>query len=128
VPEEHPKPLSEREAETLAYLLSEDFEGVEELRIQAAAASVIGRCACGCATITLSVDRRAAPEAPSSIPYPAVEARTHWGEPEPPVEEFIQVLLFVRDGWLESLELLYYDQPPPRELPPIEGLGPPLAR
>lgn len=47
--------LRERERALLDFLLSADFPGCEELRVQAAVASVAGRCECGCGTIDPSV-------------------------------------------------------------------------
>jgi hypothetical protein len=46
-----PRPLTERERAVLDALLSVEFEGVEELRAQAADVVVVGRCTCGCPSI-----------------------------------------------------------------------------
>ncbi|GAA4608071.1 hypothetical protein BJY16_006655 [Actinoplanes octamycinicus] len=46
-----PRALTERERAVLDALLAVDFEGVEELRRQAAGALVVGTCACGCPSI-----------------------------------------------------------------------------
>ncbi|WP_189335430.1 hypothetical protein [Actinoplanes ianthinogenes] len=46
-----PRALTERERAVLDALLTVDFEGVEELRRQAAEARVVGECGCGCPSI-----------------------------------------------------------------------------
>ena len=47
----YPRPLTAREQAVLTALLSVDFDGVEQLRAQAAEAQVFGGCACGCPSI-----------------------------------------------------------------------------
>lgn len=46
-----PRPLTLREQAVLEALLAVDFEGVENLRCQAANVVVVGECDCGCPTI-----------------------------------------------------------------------------
>ena len=46
-----PRPLTERERAVLDALLSVEFDGVEELRAQAADVAVVGRCPCGCPSV-----------------------------------------------------------------------------
>ncbi|WIM92522.1 hypothetical protein ACTOB_004465 [Actinoplanes oblitus] len=46
-----PRALTERERAVLDALLAVDFEGVEELRRQAAEAQVVGACGCGCPSV-----------------------------------------------------------------------------
>jgi hypothetical protein len=117
---EFPRALTRRERDTLSYLLAVDFPGVEELREQARVASVVGRCRCGCATIELSVDAARARPAASREPVP-VEARTHEVAAGGPLE----LILFVRDGWLDSLEITYYANETPVEFPPLDAFEPP---
>lgn len=52
-----PRPLTEREAATLRFMLSPDDPRLAALREQAQVAMVTGMCECGCATIYLDVDR-----------------------------------------------------------------------
>jgi hypothetical protein len=61
---EPPRPLRpEERAALLALLNHADFTGRDELLAQVDAVQVVGRCACGCATVDLAVD--ATPAAPS---------------------------------------------------------------
>ncbi|MEU4807142.1 hypothetical protein [Actinosynnema sp. NPDC023587] len=46
-----PRPLTQREHAVLDALLAVEFEGVEDLRRQAAAVVVAGTCDCGCPSI-----------------------------------------------------------------------------
>jgi hypothetical protein len=46
-----PRPLTERERAVLDALLSAEFDGVAELRAQAAGVVVVGGCTCGCPSI-----------------------------------------------------------------------------
>ncbi|MGI8439358.1 MAG: hypothetical protein ACR2NV_04005, partial [Thermoleophilaceae bacterium] len=48
-------------------------------------------------------------------PFP-VELQAENGDGGAPLE----VILFVEDGWLSYLELVYYDRIPPRGFPPPE--------
>lgn len=45
------RPLTPREREVLDALLAVEFDGVDELRAQAPAATVVGTCSCGCPSI-----------------------------------------------------------------------------
>lgn len=47
----YPRPLTDRERAVLTALLAVDFDGVEQLRAQAAEARVLGGCKCGCPSI-----------------------------------------------------------------------------
>jgi hypothetical protein len=67
-----PRPLSEREADTLAFMLSVDFEGGAALREQASRAVVVEQCTCGCATIDLAIPDDA-PAAVGAPPVPMVQ-------------------------------------------------------
>jgi hypothetical protein len=102
-------------------MLSADDPRIQPLREQAAAVQVIGMCPCGCATIDLEVDRTRARVA-TGLAYDAVDS--HSSEVAD-VERVRELILFVKDGWLSSLEVVYYGASPPRLLPdPIEMESP----
>jgi hypothetical protein len=86
-----PRPLTNREHDVLTFLLSIDFLGAEELRIQAATAQVVGDWGDCCASIKLGVDRSKAPLADVRERVP-VAARSKAGAPP------YELLLHVRDG------------------------------
>lgn len=46
-----PRPLTERERSVLELLLGVEFDGVQEMRRQAAGVMVVGGCPCGCPSI-----------------------------------------------------------------------------
>lgn len=119
----YPRPLTTRERDALDYLLAVEFPGVEALRKQATAAVVTDGCACGCATIDLSVDPTSAPHAVTTEPIP-VEAHTR----EDNGGETFSLLLFVREGWLALLEIVYYGDHIPPEFPPPTAFAPPTVR
>jgi hypothetical protein len=116
-------PLSKREKDALDFLLASDFPGVEALREQAEVASVVGRCPCGCATIELAIDAAQASPASSHEPIP-VEARTRDKSEGGPLE----LLLFVRKGWLEGLEIVFYGNDIPTEFPAPKAFEAPVTR
>lgn len=115
------RPLTSREQEVLRYLLS--FEPPPHLADthraligQIEFARVTGQCDCGCATVDLSVDQsRARRAAGPDLVGPYSEAR-HITEPR-------DLLLFVQDGWLLSLEIVDYDDVHSPELPEPLRLG-----
>ncbi len=117
-----PRPLTERENEILAFLLSAEFPGVDKLRQQAQTAVVVGRCDCGCATINLGVDE-SLPTAPEVDSYAAVDAAERPKTDESAPHELI---LFVKGGRLSSVEITWYDQPIP-EFPPPQDFETPVA-
>jgi hypothetical protein len=113
-----PRPLRPDESAALSYLLAADFPGAEDLRRQAEVVSVVGDLGDCCPTIEFRVDADAAPQATVAEPVP-VEARSRRG----PARE---LLLFVRDGWLTSLELVHYEEEPgPERFPDPAEFGPP---
>ena len=99
-----PRPLTGREAETLEFMLSAAFPGDEVLREQASRAHVIEQCTCGCATIDLGLERDA-PVAPEIQGAPLVQTRARDMDEHP-----VALMLFVRDGRLSSLEIVWYDE------------------
>lgn len=103
---EFPRPLSEREAATLRFMVSADDPRLAPLREQAAVATVIGMCRCGCATIDIAVDRSQAPPS-NGLHSPATQAQSR-DDSGPP----LWLILFLDDGWLSMLEIAYVDQVP----------------
>jgi hypothetical protein len=115
-----PRALTEREREVLLLVLPrEGFAEVDVYRAQVDAAMVTGRCSCGCATINLEVG-------------PGVPAATFLGTPLLPTEARgkdpsdprlpVEIILFAREGTLESLEIVYYGDKPPTEFPATQDL------
>ena len=94
-----PRALSERERALLDLLLAEAFPGVEALRVQAQSVRVRGLWEGLPAVVLLEVCDPAAPRAEVVHPVPV---ETHVRGTEPPQE----LLLFVWDGVLDSIELL----------------------
>lgn len=91
-----PRQLAPKERELLDFLLSGEFPGNGTLREQAKVVEAIGECDCGCGTLHLIV--------PQTMARAAI--RRHI-----PVEAHgkgLEVLLFVRDGLLSSLEIVDY--------------------
>ena len=94
---------------------------MEALRAQAETARVIRECECGCATIDMTTDP-ALPPAEGVTEPNAVEAPGRGGEA-------LELILFVRDGRLSSLEIVSYDVatlevfPPPSEFGLPRGPG-----
>jgi hypothetical protein len=111
----NPKRLTERERDVLDYLLSIEFPGAPEVRAQAATAQVRERLG---PTVMFDVDANL-PDAhvPHVVP---VECRTRDERPW-------DVLLFVKDGRLDSVELVTYDVGEARELPSPDELQEPTA-
>jgi hypothetical protein len=99
-----PRPLTSREAETLQFMLSAGFPGDEVLREQATRAVVVEQCTCGCATIDFGLEPDA-PVAPGIQGAPLIQARARDMDEHP-----VELMLFVRDGRLSSLEIVWYDE------------------
>jgi hypothetical protein len=99
-----PRPLTGREAETLEFMLSAGFPGNEVLREQASRALVIEHCTCGCATIDFGLESDA-PVAPQIQGAPLVQTGARDMDEHP-----VALMLFVRDGRLSSLEIVWYDE------------------
>jgi len=118
-----PRPLTIRENEILAFLLSAEFPDVEKLRRQAQTAQVIGRCECGCATIDLRVDD-SMPTADEVGQSNAVDAA---GRPAPDDGPPLELILFVKSGRLSSIEIVCYGDSPVGEFPSPDAFEPPVA-
>jgi hypothetical protein len=108
--------LTRRESELLSLLLTEAGANGAIYLSQVGAASVVGACDCGCATVDLAVGgRRADPVLPEEIVSDGqgVDDR---GNP-------VGVLVFARDGLLSCLEI--YSQSDAREvgLPAIKSMA-----
>ncbi len=101
----------------LDLVLSEDFDGVGELREQARTVTVVGRCDCGCPSVELAVDAQAPKSQYAGTVLPT-EGRIEPVGIEPPGE----VLLFAKDGRLSYLEYVFYGDTPPSSWPPTERI------
>jgi hypothetical protein len=100
----------------LALLNYADFDGRDALLDQADAARVVGFCGCGCATVDLAVDAaRSATSVAHPIPNEAVvlddEGAAIGG-----------VLVFVREGYLASLEVYDFNGVPISPFPSTDRL------
>jgi len=91
-----PRALVPGERALLDFLLSSEFPGCEQLKAQIDNLQVTGVCECGCGTVNFSIKGQAA-RAVCREPIP-VEAQG----------DGIDVLLFVRNGLLSSLEIVMY--------------------
>jgi hypothetical protein len=104
------RPLTERERELLEFMLTADFQGKSELKTQVNSAEVSWECDCGCGTVNMEVKE------------PCIRAATH----EPiPVEAYgkgVDVLLFVRQGLLSSLEIVDHGDARPLPYPSANTL------
>jgi hypothetical protein len=113
---EFPRELTSHEAAVLRRLLSTDAPDSAALRAQADHVQAVGPCGCGCPSIDLEVDHEAASAASQTWrPFP-VELSS--AEEAPP----LNVILFVDDGWLSYLELVYYESPPPADFPDPDAM------
>jgi hypothetical protein len=107
------RPLTAVERATLLRLTEPTlFDGAAEYRRQVDHAMVVGRCDCGCPTIDLAIDRSVAPRSPRpGTPLLPVEGVLDQGE------DHLRLICFARDGWLETLELVYVASRPPAGFP-----------
>ena len=115
------RPLSHREQQVLRYLLAfdpapEDAAAHHSFLGQIEFARVTGRCDCGCATVDLSVDRAQATGALQRTEEYAYAEAQHLTEPR-------DLLLFVKDGWLSSIEVVDHDEVHSPELPHPSAFG-----
>ncbi len=102
----------------LALLLSVEFPGVGELRVQAGSAAAVGGCDCGCPSIAFEVsDDAPLASGLSSRLAPAEGVVRPRGEGVPG-----EIILFVDDGRLSYLEYVYYDAPP-TEWPALDRIS-----
>lgn len=104
---ELPRPLLPEERAALSAILEYgDFEGRDALIAQAATALVDGYCACGCATVSLHVDR--ATQAANDVRSPIPNEAEVIGDDGDPIGGMI---VFLEDGYLASLEIYSYEEP-----------------
>jgi hypothetical protein len=116
------RPLNPKERELLEFILTADFPGRDELKIQTNCAEVCWECDCGCGTVNFELTE------------PCTRAAAREPIPVEAYRESLEVLLFVREGFLSSLEIVDYldvrpvTYPSPKELklgvrPPQRGDG-----
>ena len=105
-----PRPLRGQERALLEFLLSADFPGNDRLLSQSAKVEVVRECDCGCGTVNFR-GAESAPQARVREPIP-VEA---YGDG-------VEVLLFVRGGYLRSLEVVHHGDPGFGSYPALEKL------
>lgn len=104
------RPISEAEQRILGRLLSVEFDGVQELRLQAAHDSAVEpNCTCGCPSITPTIDRSLAPavSGPRLLPVELQELQRPNG-----VERTV-ICFLDDDGYLANLECVFYDDAAP---------------
>lgn len=112
-----PRPLNEVERSVIDALLTPEFPGSGELRSQTLHAVVVGKCDCGCPTVDISVPvsapRSDALLKGSLAPFEGRVAQLG----DEPVGE---LLLFVNEGYISSLEYVFYVDTPPAEWPNLD--------
>ncbi len=96
------------EERVLDKLLAGDFRGAPELRAQVPHTRVVGRCACGCATVDLAVDRVSTPPALDCPGSPIPAEAVVLGDDGQPVGG---VIAFLDGGYLSMLEIYSHDAP-----------------
>ncbi len=109
-----PIPMTPDERAVVGLLLAPDLPGAEVLRRQALSAVVLDRCDCGCPTIGLGVPEVASLRAPYDGRVWPVEGRVAPANSDEPAQE---IILFLKDGRLSSLELVHYSSTPPTAWP-----------
>jgi hypothetical protein len=114
--------ISDREAVTLAFMLAVEDARLEPLRRQADVLTVVWECTCGCATVNFEVDRSRS-SAAGDLCSPVTEAASRARD----TDEFSELILFLKDGWLSSLEIVWYSKPIP-EFPPVSEFEPATLR
>ncbi|MEW2547579.1 hypothetical protein AB0910_17700 [Streptomyces sp. NPDC047002] len=98
-------------------LLSADFPGAQELRLQIDDAQVVGRWGTGSVSVDLRVSGDA-PASPVSSGVAPVEA-TVVDESGALVGE---IILWTQSGLLSGLEYAWYGDEPPRRLPEVKRI------
>lgn len=114
--------ISDREAVTLAFMLAVEDARLEPLRRQADVLTVVWECTCGCATVNFEVDRSRS-SAAEGLCSPVTEAVNR----DRDTDELAELILFLEDGWLSSLETVWYSKPIP-EFPPLSEFEPATLR
>ena len=115
-----PRALWDRERDLLDLLLSQEFPGVDALRIQRERVHVKGLWQDLGGIVLLEVGDPGAPKAEVVHTVP-VESQVRGADPPP------EVLLFVKRGLLDSIELVDYAGREPLELPAVETVETPTV-
>ena len=104
------RPISEHEVALVAALLAPALDGFEELRVQIPSANVIRGCECGCGTIDFLFDDRSV-----DVPRSTATSPTPWSPDIVDDDGTVigSLILFLRDGLLQSLEVASYLDPLP---------------
>ena len=105
-----PRELRPAERALIEFLLTADFAGRKELKEQLDSVEVVWECDCGCGTVNLRV-KDSVGRAFTREPIP-VEANGHG----------LDVLLFVRGGFLASLEIVDHGDARPLPYPTVGSL------
>jgi hypothetical protein len=105
---EQPSPLTDEERALIDGFLQHDFAGVPELREQASHMTARRGCECGCGTIELVPDGTSVPRSQAANPVP-IDATVC----DPNGAEVGGLILFVRDGMMQSLEIYSHTDPLP---------------
>lgn len=112
------RPINKHEVALVAALLSPELQGFMALRDQIPSANVVPGCECGCGTIDFIFDDHGAdlPRSTSTSPTPwSPEIFDGHGE------VVGSLILFLRDGLLQSLEVVSYLDPLP--LPQLDRVN-----
>jgi hypothetical protein len=111
--------LTDHERALLHWLLSSGDEKARALLSQVTRARVVGRCACGCASLDLAVEGR---ESPSGGAQEQVSPDFFWNEPE---GGLCSIHVRARHGTLAGLDTTSVDGAcTPVSLPAIDRLRP----
>jgi hypothetical protein len=105
------------ESHSLTCLLQPPVPAAAALRSQAVFVSVVGGCSCGCPTVDLNVDLTKSRRVDTDNGVVTARIRD--------LEEGLEVMVFIRDGVISSLELTFADTPP-QSFPPCDHLEPPI--
>ena len=110
-----PRALTAQERDViLALLPRDDFADADVYRAQLVHTTVTDTCSCGCPSIFLTVDRSAARQAtvePTGLPVAGSVGDTQ------DLETFVDLSLIAKDGYLWKLEVSWYGESRPTELP-----------
>lgn len=113
---ETPRPLTTREREVLEFFASIAGPAGKAPRSQAATASVVAECECGCGAIDLSVDEKA-PRA--EVESPIVTLHDPVDRPET-----LWLMLWLEAGRILGIEVAWIADEAPRGLPSVDGFSP----
>ncbi len=104
------RPINEHEVTLAAAFLAPPLDGFKELRVQIPSATVVPGCACGCGTIDFIFDEFSVdlPRSTATNPIP-------WSPDIVDDDGNVigSLILFLRNGLLQSLEVVSYGDPLP---------------